>query len=243
MKRILSALLVAIFASVAMSDNVRIGTMDIPLTFQGNPPTGPVFDFVTNEVCKYFHPAAGFLRISDHASMPAPINVRMKATLVWRSPVFHDNIRFFVESGQTNCVVSTEFVTNAVAIHAEWNERSVLAASAEQFLHSVATGSVTNLPTSALRTLMRTLTQDGTALVPASETDGTDEEVRESFSSLSEHAEFEPVCLMEMFRQPVGTNEAWMVPVRTCWMKGQGFESDIAPLPLVYFDNYWSFLF
>lgn len=243
MKRISSVLFVAFFVSTAMSDNIRIGTMDIPLTFEGNPPTGPVFDFVTNEVCKYFHPAAGFLRISDNASMPAPINVRMKATLAWRSPVFHDNIRFFVESGQTNCVVSTEFVTNATAVHAEWSVRSALAASAEQFLHSVASGSVTNLPPSALRPLMRTLTQDGTAFVPASETDGTDEVVLESFSSLSEHAEFEPVCLMEMSRHPVGTNEAWMVPVRTCWMKGPGFESDIAPLPLVYFDNYWSFLF
>ena len=50
MKRLFSSLFVAFFAATAMGDDIRIGTMELPLMFEGNAPTGPVFDFVTNEV-------------------------------------------------------------------------------------------------------------------------------------------------------------------------------------------------
>jgi hypothetical protein len=217
--------------------------MDLPLAFEGNPPTGSVFDFVTNEVCKYYHPAVGFYGISPNAPQPIPINIRMKASLVWWSPVFHDKINFYVESGNTNCDLSSALVTNAASIHAEWNERSALAASAEQFLQSISSGSITNLPSADLRLRNRTASQDGNGLVPIPDSELSDRELRDMFSEISSKWAFEPICLMELSRQPLGTNEVWFLPVRTDHPTEQDYARDISPLPLVFFDGVWSFLY
>ena len=243
MKRTLPFLVATCVATVALGETIRIGTMELPLVFEGEPPTGALYDFTTNEIVRYYHPVVGFLGLSPDAPQPAHINEKTRATMVWRSPVFHDRINFFVDSGATNCVVSSAFVTNAAAIHAEWSVRTNLAASADQFLLSVSSGAVTNLPVGELRKRMRTLAPDGTMLIPAPEADGTDSELLESFAELSEGVEFEPLCLMEMSRQPVGTNEIWMVPVRTFWNRGAGSESDIAPLRLVQAEGEWCFMY
>ena len=243
MKLALPLLVATCIATVALGETIRIGTMELPLLFEGDPPTGAVYDFTTNEIARYYHSAVGFNAVSTNALQPIQVNVRMKGTLVWRSPVFHDKIKFSVESGATNCIVSSSFITNAIAIHDEWGVRTNLAATADQFLLSVSSGTVTNLPSSELRKRMRTLTPDGTILMPAPESDGTDAELLESFSGLSANAVFEPLCLMEMFRHRVGTNDVWMVPVRTFWNRGPGNESDIAPLQLVLADGEWCFMY
>ena len=137
MKRILPVLL-ATTSVISFGETIRIGTMELPLRFEGEPPTGAVHHFATNEIVRYYHSVIGFLGLSPDASQPAPINEMTKATMVWQSPVFQDKVSFYVESGLTNCVVSATFVTNAAAIYAEWNERTNLAASAEAFLQSVS---------------------------------------------------------------------------------------------------------
>ncbi len=243
MKTSLPFLLVVAATTFAVGETIRIGTMDLPLVFEGDPPTGSLYDFTTNEIARYYHPVVGFLGLSSDAPQPAHINEETKATMVWLSPVFQDKINFFVDSGSTNCVVSSSFVTNAAAILAEWDVRTNLAASAGAFLESVSSGAITNLPPNELRRRMRKVASGGTMLVSAPETDGTDAEILESFSEISEGVEFEPLCLMEMSRQPVGTNEIWMVPVRTFWDRGDEGESDIAPLRLVFSDGIWSFLY
>ena len=53
---------------------------------------------------------------------------------------------------------------------------------------------------------------------------------------------FEPICLMEMSRQPLGTNEVWFLPVRTDQPNEQGYSRDIFPLRLVFFEGIWSLL-
>ena len=243
MKRILPVFVVALVSIVALGETIRIGTMDLPILFEGDPPTGAIYDFTTNEIVRYYHPVIGFSAFSPNAFQPANINVRMKGTLVWRSPVFRDKIKFSVDLGVTNCIVSAAFVTNVIAFLDEWTIRTNLVSSAEQFLFSVSSGTVTNRPLSELRKRFRALTPDGAMLVPASENDGPNSELFGSFAELSSFAEFEPLCAMEMFRHRVGTNEVWMVPVRTFWNRGPGNESDIAPLQLVLADNEWCFMF
>ena len=139
--------------------------------------------------------------------------------------------------------MSAAFVTNAAAIYAEWNQRWPLVSEAEDFLGSISSGSVTNLPLSELRDRLRTLSKDGTSLLTASESDGTDEDVLASFAEMSAYANFEPPCLMELSRFPVGTNTAWFLPVRTSFQDESGHSGEIAPIRLVYFDGFWSLLF
>lgn len=242
MKRILPVLL-ATTSVISFGETIRIGTMELPLRFEGEPPTGAVHHFATNEIVRYYHSVIGFLGLSPDASQPAPINEMTKATMVWQSPVFQDKVSFYVESGLTNCVVSATFVTNAAAIYAEWNERTNLAASAEAFLQSVSSGAITNLPTPDLRLRHRTVSPDGNGLVPAPANEASESDLREMFSRISSEWAFEPICLMELSREPLGTNEVWFLPVRTDQPNEQGYSRDIFPLRLVYFDGIWSLLY
>ena len=243
MKRILPFFLAVIGGVAAFGETIRIGTMELPLCFEGEAPTGNVYDFTTNEIVRYYHSVIGFLGLSPDAPQPAHINEKNKATMVWLSPTFQDKVNFFVDSGSTNCVVSAAFVTNAAAIFAEWNERTNLAASAEAFLQSVSSGAITNLAPSALRLRHRTISPDGNGLVPAPENEMPDDELRDMFSRMSSEWAFEPICLMEMSRQPLGTNEVWFLPVRTDQPNEQGYSRDIFPLRLVFFDGSWSLLY
>ena len=243
MKRLIPFFLAMIGGVIAFGETIRIGTMDLPLSFDGEAPTGTVYDFVTNEIVRYYHPAVGINQYSTNATKPLRVNVAMKATFVWRSPVFHDKIRFYVDSESTNCVVSSAFVTNAAAILAEWTERTNLAASAESFLQSVSSGAITNLPTPDLRLRHRTVSPDGNGLVPAPANEASESDLREMFSRISSEWAFEPICLMELSREPLGTNEVWFLPVRTDQPNEQGYSRDIFPLRLVYFDGIWSLLY
>lgn len=243
MKRILPFFLAMIGGVAAFGETIRIGSMELPLCFEGEAPTGNVYDFTTNEIVRYYHSAVGINQFSTNATKPLRVNVTMKATFVWRSPVFHDKIRFFVNSESTNCVVSSAFVTNATSIFAEWNERTNLAASAEAFLQSVSSGAITNLAPSALRLRHRTISPDGNGLVPAPENEMPNDELRDMFSRMSSEWAFEPICLMEMSRQPLGTNEVWFLPVRTDQPNEQGCSRDIFPLRLVFFEGIWSLLY
>jgi len=243
MKRILPFLFAMAVVVAALGETVRIGTMDLPLCFEGEAPTGAVYDFATNEIVRYYHPAVGINQFSTTATKPLYVNATMKTAFVWRSPVFHDKIRFLVDTASTNCVVSMAFVTNAAAIYAEWNQRRPLVSEAEAFLDSITSGAVTNRPLSELRARLRTLSEDGARLLAASESDGTDEDVLASFAEMSAFADFEPPCMMEMSRLPLGTNTAWFLPVRTSFRDESGRSGEIAPIRLVYFDGFWSLLF
>ena len=243
MKQTLFFLVATCFAIVSPGETIRIGTMDLPLVFEGEPPTGALYAFTTNEIIRYYHPVVGFLGLSPDAPQPAHINEKTKATMVWLSPVFQDKINFFVDAGATNCVVSSSFVTNAAAIHAEWSIRTNLAASAEAFLQTISSGAVTNLPSADLRLRHRTVSPDGNGLIPASESEASDDELRNMFSKISVNWVFEPICLMELSLQPLGTNEVWFLPVRTDQPNERGYSRDIFPLRLVFFDGTWSLLY
>ena len=243
MKRFFPLFLAMTVGVAAFGETIRIGTMDLPLRFEGEAPTGAVYDFATNEIVRYYHSVVGFLGLSPDAPQPAHINEKTRATMVWLSPGFQDKVNFFVDSGSTNCVVSSAFVTNAAAIYTEWNERTNLTAAAEAFLQSVSSGTITNLPASDLRLRHRTVSSDGNGLVPVSASEASDDELRDMFSRMSSEWTFEPICLMEMSRQPLGTNEVWFLPVRTDQPNEQGYSRDILPLRLVFFDNIWSLLY
>lgn len=52
MKRILPFLFAMACVVKAIGETVRIGTMDLPLCFEGEAPTGAVYDFTTNEIVR-----------------------------------------------------------------------------------------------------------------------------------------------------------------------------------------------
>lgn len=226
------------FALSLKADTLRIGTFTLPYRFEDGNLSDIVRHVATNEVQAFCTPITGFRKpYHDKDGNVCVQHVNTPDSFYERSATFLDGIKFYIENGQTNCIIKSLLTDAAKAIEGELPMRTNLAHSARQFLDSIQDGSITNRPPAELR--LRTRVYKGGVLSVVDAAECPDAMVRQNFVDMREHAVFFPVCILDSTYKPSGTNNYFCIKVGYDLPNMPDYARSIAAFPLVYADGYW----
>ena len=236
----------AIIAALAIvtslyADTLQIGAFTLPYRFEDTNITDIVRYVVTNDVQSFCAPITAFRPpYQDKNGNVCVQRINTPGTTFYRPEVFMQGIKFYIENGQTNCVIKQALTDAAKAIEGELTMRTNLVASARQFIEDFRSGTTTNLTIMEQRTLMRTIS--GNLLLPMGE-DIPDAEVLESLEGTRQYFSFFPICILDTKYVNGGTNHYFIANVPTDAPQNPSYARSIGALPLVFADGRWSFLY
>jgi hypothetical protein len=162
-------------------------------------------------------------------------------TNLYLPPVFENGIKFCIENGQTNCVIMRSLTDVAKAMETDLPLRTNLADSVQRFIDTIMDGSITNSSTTELR--YRTRVYKNGVLHVATEAEGSDNDMRQNFTEMREHAVFFPPCILTSYYKPSGTNNYFCVKAAYDTPNEPDYARSIAAFPFVYVDGYWCLCF
>ena len=237
-----SILFLTVAALSATADTLRIGAFTLPYRFEDDDISDIARYVVTNDIQAYtvattsftppFHETNGVVTVREettpHATMYFP-------------DVFTKGIKFYIENGQTNCIISRMITDMAKAIADELPIRTNLAYGAQQLIDSIMSGTITNKTLAELRLLTRVY-ENGTVRV-ANQNDGPDDVVLQNFIDIKNRAIFYPLSILDASYYHVGTNGIFILRARYDTPNEPSYKREISVLPLVYADGYWSLCF
>lgn len=224
------------------ANTLRIGNFTLPFRFEDSNISDIVRYVVTNDVIAYNTATTSFT--PPFMEKSGVISVRPETTPdtnLYLPSVFENGIKFFIENGQTNCVITHSLTDAAKAIESELPMRTNLAHSAQLFIDSIMDGSITNSPTAVLR--LRTRVYKNGVLHVATEAEGSDNDMRQNFMDMREHAVFFPPCILTSYYKPSGTNNYFCIKAAYDIPKAPDYARSIAAFPFVYIDGYWCLCF
>ena len=232
----------AVIPMILFADTLRIGTYTIPYRFEDNDISDIVRYVATNDVVAYNTATTSFT--PPFAEKSGEISIRQESTPdtnLYQPLVFINGIKFYIENGQTNCVIKRSLTNAAKAIENDLPLRTNLVHSARLFIDSIMDGSITNRPVAELR--LRTRVCKNGSLSVATEADGSDDDIRQNFVDMREHAVFFPLCILDSTYKQFGTNNYFYVKAGYDTPNEPDHCRSIAAFPLVYANGFWCLCF
>ena len=229
----------SIATMAAEAETLKIGVFNLPYRFEDTNITDIVRYVVTNDVIAFHMATTSFT--PPFTQTNGAISVRWECppcTVLYHPPLFKDGVKFYIENGQTNCVIKQSLTDAAKAIEDDLPTRTNLACSAQQFIDSIMDGTITNLPISELRSRTRVY-RDGTISI-VSETEGSNDIILQNFLYFKEQIVFYPLSIMDSKYVPSGTNSFYTFLSRFDRPNVPSYARSIDVLPIVYADGYWS---
>ena len=224
------------------ADTLRIGTFTLPYRIEDSDISDIVRYVVTNDVIAYNAATTSFT--PPFLEKSGGLSVRQETTPdtnLYRPPVFENGIKFYIENGQTNCVIKRSLTDAAKAMEADLPLRTNLAHSVQRFIDTIIDGSITNNLTAVLR--LRTRVYKNGVLHVATESEGSDNDMRQNFTEMREHSVFFPPCILTSYYKPSGTNNYFCIKVAYDTPNEPDYARSIAAFPFVYVDGYWCLCF
>ena len=224
------------------ADTLRIGIFTLPYRFEDNSISDIVRYVVTNDVIAYNTATTSFT--PPFLEKSGVLSVRPETTPdtnMYLPSIFENGIKFYIENGQTNCVIKQSLTDAAKANESDLPNRTNLAHSAQQFINSIMDGSITNSPVAVLR--HRTRVFKNGALHVATEAEGSDNDMRQNFTEMREHAVFFPPCILTSYFKTSGTNNYFCIKAAYDTPNEPDYARSIAAFPFVYVDGYWCLCF
>lgn len=238
-KTISFAILAASISIAANADTMKIGVFNLPYRFEDTNITDIVRYVVINDVQAFCSPISAFREpYQDGDGHVCVQRINTPETSLYHPQFFKNGIKFYIENGQTNCVIKQSLTDAAKAIESELPTRTNLVAGAEAFIANFVSGTTTNLPMGEQRKIMRTI--DNGRLMEIG-TDYSDAEVVEAQDEMRQGFAFLPICVLDTQYFNVGTSLVFRASVRTDSPQEASYARSIEALPLVYADGYWSF--
>ncbi len=237
-----SAVTAAFIPVMLFADMLRIGRFILPYRFEDNTLSDIVKCVVTNDVIAYNSATTSFT--SPYMDKAGVISIRQKttpSTNLYLPPLFENGIKFYIENGQTNCVIKRSFTDAAKTLEDELPTRTNLIYAAKQLADSIMDGTVTNRSTTELRMLSRVYKEGVLSVVTESE--GSDEIIRQNFVDIRGHAVFFPPCVLDSTYKQSGTNRYFFVWFGYDIPNEPDHARSIAAFPFVYANGYWSLCF
>ena len=229
----------AIATMAADADTLKIGVFNLPYRFEDTNITDIVRYVVTNDVQAFCSPISAFREpYQDGDGHVCVQRINTPETSLYHPQFFKNGIKFYIENGQTNCVIKQSLTDAAKAIESDLPTRTNLACSARQFIDSIMDGTITNLPISELRSRTRVY-RDGTISI-VSETEGSNDIILQNFLYFKEQIVFYPLSIMDSKYVPSGTNSFYTFLSRFDRPNVPSYARSIDVLPIVYADGYWS---
>lgn len=228
-------------ASFATADTLRIGSFNLPYRFEDTNVTDIVHCVITNDVQAFCSQISAFRKpYQDDMGHTCVQRVNTPGTSLYRPQFFLDGIKFYIENGQTNCIIKQSLTDAAKAIESDLPTRTNLVAGAQAFIAGFVSGATTNLPIGEQRKLMRTIDSGCLKDIGA---DSSDAEVIEAQEEMRQGFAFLPICVLDTKYSYVGTNRVFWANVRTDMPQQPSYARSIEALPLVFADGRWSFLY
>lgn len=238
-------LLLAFVLSVpAFADHVLpVGDFNVPVRFESESIPENIAFLVTNDIARYYSSVSGFSSPSTNQSGRAWIWPRHSPPLVDKTRLFENGIRFTIENGTTNCIVSQAF-TAAAALRFPQDEfvfRTNLVQEASSFLDTVLNGIIQTNETTTLRRLFRTVVEDELVCVSPAEASATD--LEQALASYRTQFAFKPICFLDLEPPPPEMENVFSLSVRAVPLFDEASRRFITQVHLVHADGYWSFLY
>lgn len=228
-------------ATSLLADTLQIGAFSLPYRFEDTNITDIVRYIVSNDVVAYSTPIAAFrppYQDKNGNTCVQRINV---PSVIDRSELFNNGIKFYIENGQTNCVIKQSLTDAAKAVESELPWRTNLLVQARTFIANYYSGAVTNETGMELRRTVRVF-RDG-ELRHLNENEVSDDLLMAGCAEDIENMTTLPLCILDLIKTSFSTNTVYMLPVRTEEVKGtKDTHSILLAIWLIYYDGFWSFL-
>lgn len=227
-------------ATSLLADTLQIGAFTLPYRFEDSNITDIVRYVVTNDIIAYSTPIAAFRPPYQDKYGNICVQRINIPPIIDRSELFNDGIKFYIENGQTNCIIKQSLTDAAKAIESELPFRTNLLAQARAFVDNYYSGAVTNETGMELRRSVRVFRTGELRYLDENKVSndmlvaGCAEDI-ENMTTL-------PLCTLDLIQTSFSTNTVYIQPVRTEEVKGPKDTHSILAIRLVYFDGCWSFL-
>ena len=239
MKTKLVAVATVFAVATFFADTLRIGSFLLPYRFEDNNLSEIVRYVVTNDVQAYSTRISGFMSPYQDSSGSICVQRSNTPTIVDRSDLFNDNVKFYIENGNTNCVIKHSLTDAAKLMECEMSLRTNLLVRLHSFVCAFSSGSATNYPPEEKRKLMRHF--EGFDLAPMSEEDYLAEDFADTVRDICENFDFLPPCVLEMSKVEQGTNTFYTIPLRYS-MIIRGKKREVIAETVIFANDYWSLL-
>ena len=208
------------------------------------PVSEPAYSILTNDVCRYYHSLEGFSGVWTNAVGEChlrPFRNPVPLLEYERAELFEQGVRFVVEEGATNCVLTSSVVNSAWETVNDLVVRTNLFSQAEQFVDSLFSGSVTNgSPEEVRHCAVRY--GNGQFSFPYDDTaSGSDLEAL--LSNFSQNCRAAPLCILTLERHDDISTGVWILPLWIEERNPESIRSDSTMIPLVYLNGQWRLCF
>lgn len=228
-----------VISTTSLAENLAIGTFFLPYRFEDADLSDIVRYVVTNDVQAYCSTISGFK--SPYQDNNGHICVqRINApAIIDRSELFKEGIKFYIENGQTNCVIRQSITGAAKAVASELVIRTNLVSEATRFVNSVLSGSITNRPAEEIRKAI-CYVRNGDLRHPTTQ-EADDETMRTFVASMNGKWVPMPLCHIELSRVSTAssTNTFAYLPLRG-YTPASPSARHILTTDLVFIDGHWS---
>lgn len=228
-----------VISTTSLAENLAIGTFFLPYRFEDADLSDIVRYVVTNDVQAYCSTISGFK--SPYQDNNGHICVqRINApAIIDRSELFNEGIKFYIENGQTNCVIRQSITGAAKAVASELVIRTNLVSEATRFVNSVLSGSITNRPAEEIRKAI-CYVRNGDLRHPTTQ-EADDETMRTFVASMNGKWVPMPLCHIELSRVSTAssTNTFAYLPLRG-YTPASPSARHILTTDLVFIDGHWS---
>ena len=239
MKTLTTNAILLLAATSLVASNIKIGIFSLPCRFEDDNLSDIVRYVVTNDVQSFCTPISAFHEpYQDKSGHICVQRINTPGTTLYRPTAFMDGIKFFIENGQTNCIIRQSLTDTAKALESELPTRTNLVCKAQQFIDAIMSGSITNKTIAELRLLTRVY-ENGTLRI-ANQNDGPDDVVIQNFIDLKNDAVFYPLSVLDASWDYVGSNRVFILKARYDTPNEPSYKREISVFPLIYADGYWS---
>lgn len=236
----------AIIASLAVAtslvaDTLQIGAFTLPYRFEDTNITDIVRYVATNDVQSFCASITGFQPpYQDKNGNICVQRINTPGTSFYRPEVFIQGIKFYIENGQTNCVIKQSLTDAAKAIESELPMRTNLVAHASSFVDKVFSGFITNCPSDEIRSSI-CYVRAGELRHPTTE-EANDDVLMGFVASMPEGWTPLPLCHLHFLRATTGlsTNTIPCLPLRGYDPSRPISSTSIYTVPLVLLNGLWS---
>ena len=231
---------VTLIPAIQLADTLQIGTFTLPFRFEDNNMSDIVRHVVTNDVQSFCAPITSFMEpYQDDDGNICVQRINTPDTTLYLPATLKNGITFYIENGQTNCIIKRSLTDTAKALESELSSRTNLVNAANLLIESIMDGTVTNRSITELRMLSRVYKGGVLSVV----TECSDDVIRQNFIYMREHLSFFRPCILDSAYKRSGTNSYFFVWAGYDTPNEPSYRRSIAAFPFVYADGYWSLCF
>ena len=195
---------------------------------------------VTNDVQAYCSPISAFRPPYQDNNGRICVQRINTPAIIDRFELFNEGIKFYIENGQTNCVIRQSITDAAKDIASDLPRRTNLVSGATLFVDGVLSGSITNRPAEEIRAAI-CYARNGELRHPTAQ-EANDDVIRAFVAGMRGKWLPQPLCHLELSRVSTAssTNTFAYLPLRG-YAPGSSTGNGIMAIDLVLIDGHWSF--